>query len=140
VKVPDARPQLHHLQRVVAVSQTQSAQGISITRLSLERYQDGFAAHFRFTSDDPRYSKTFRPFIKGTDTLGQTYVHHLLAGNGRGRPLDWRKACSFTPPPVVFDVVIEVTAINSAIQNPAPSTPITTERRSGPWVFHVPLL
>lgn len=134
-------PAFHDLVRVCAVAQTQVSDGISLTLLSLELYDDGFMGVFRLV---PGTSRPVPPVlaVDVRDDLGGRYAGQMGGGSGGpGEYCQWRLAYIFTPAihPAARELHLEVGELRYLHYDKDRGGLVEDEVQRGPWAFPVSL-
>ena len=134
-------PAFHDLVRVCAVAQTQVSDGISLTLLSLELYDDGFMGVFRLI---PSSGRPVPPVLSldARDDRGGRYAGHMSGGSGGpGDYCQWRLAYIFTPAvhAAARELYLEVSELRYLHYDKDRGGLVEDEVQRGPWVFPVSL-
>ncbi len=134
-------PAFHDLVRVCAVAQTQVSDGISLTLLSLELYDDGFMGVFRLV---PGTSRPVPPVLtlEVRDDRGGRYSGQMGGGSGGpGEYCQWRLAYIFTPAihAAARELYLEVGELRYLHYDKDRGGLVEDDVQRGPWVFPVSL-
>ena len=113
--VPPPPPQPRELIGVIGVSATETANGIALTLLSVERYAEGHVALFRLLRTRGRFEREFpSPHLEIAVTPERTerYRVWMMAGSGGGtREIEHRLSYAICPAPHAGPWVLEVRRI-----------------------------
>ncbi len=128
------------LQRVIALGERQEYQGLILSLISVEVYNDGFASNFRLTftnSTDARQAPGAAPVLMANarDALGTGYyAPSVLAMGPHG---DWHASIRFEPALREKSDQLAVSVVKIEWLPQLPSSDIV--KWFGPWTFQVPL-
>lgn len=142
VEVRSLEPaRVSNLQRVIASGEQQTYEGLSLSLVSVEVYDDGFAANFRLAfaeSTAARRIPGLTPLlaVSAMDAQGTTYYASPAPAIG---PLgDWHATIRFEP--ALHSAAGQLTASIVKIEwLPAPPTSEIITKWYGPWTFQVTL-
>lgn len=136
IPIPDHRPPppaLRTLVRVLPVARTETRDGLAVTLLALERYDNGFVLQCVLQTGD-RATGMPDPHPVVADDCGNRYTAWGGGGGGSGAHQgEWR--CAFNCVPALDPAARAVTVA-------IPDLPFLTgddATRPGPWTFTVPL-
>ena len=135
-------PQPRELIDVLGIGDTQTASGVALTLLSLERYREGHVALFRMfrrrrpSERDlpmPRFELAVTPEVAGP------YRFWMMGGTGGGGiagEMEYRQAYAIAPaPPRDGSIVIEVLTISWNRFGAGTRTVVAID--TGPWRFAI---
>ena len=140
---PTPPPQPRELIDVIGVGATETAGGVALTLLSLERYQEGLIAVFRLRRPRGRFEREFPSprLVMTVKPAGTVPYQFLMSGGGGGgmRELEFRYAYTIVPAPSTdaAEIVIRVSEISWERWNAG--EPKVASVDAGPWTFTVRL-
>jgi hypothetical protein len=138
---PAPPPQPRELIDVIGVGATETAGGVDLTLLSLERYREGLIALFRLRRPRGRFEREFPSprLVMTVKPEGTAPSQFLMGGGGGGgmRELEFRQAYTIVPAPSIdaAEIVIEVSEISWERWNAG--APRVASVDAGPWRFTV---
>ncbi|HLZ48896.1 MAG TPA: hypothetical protein VKR80_09635 [Candidatus Limnocylindria bacterium] len=140
-RTPAPPPQPRELIDVIGVGATETADGVALTLLSLERYREGLIALFRLRRPRGRFEREFpSPRLVMTVTPEGTVPYRFLMGGGGGggmRELEFRQAYTIVPAPPTdaAEIVIQVSEISWERWDAGETRVVSVD--PGPWSFSV---
>lgn len=140
---PAPPPQPRELIDVIGVGATETAGGVALTLLSLERYREGLIALFRLRRPRGRFEREFPSprLVMTVKPEGTVPFQFLMGGGGGGgmRELEFRHSYTIVPAPSTdaAEIVIEVSEISWERWNAG--APKVASVDAGPWRFTVRL-
>jgi hypothetical protein len=142
-------PKLVDLVRVVAAGQTATVDGVSVTLLSIELYDDGFIINGRVRRSIPSSSDEGVHWLPALDTGtelraadGHGGVYASLGMGGGGDAKEYRLHQTFSPALALnaSELRIELANLRYVRFDPrAPDDRSRDELKHGPWSFVIPL-
>ncbi len=130
------------LQRTIAVGAQQECQGLILSLISIEVYDDGFVANFRLAVAGPPKSAEqlpgVMPILTASATESDNVVYFAYPRPAMGPPGDWYASLRFAPPLRDTSRYLTIAVIKIEWLPRQPSSKII--EWLGPWTFEVTLI
>lgn len=130
-----------HLQRVIAVGAQQECRGLILSLISVEVYDDGFAANFRLAlaapSDSAEQLPGAMPILAASAAESDKVVYFASPSPSMGPHGDWYASLRFEPPLRDASRHLTIAVIKIEWLPRVPFSKIVEWH--GPWMFEVTL-